>query len=215
MIARLPDLPVDQRSVCWTLGSAGEQRRRMIRLEQNIIDLTLKATGDVGRLVEDLNNDRGRCQRVADPVRPDMDPKSSRFPKLRVWTRGRQSSLGRYQDGIACSFDGDEKIAGRIESVQPLVMLNQRVNLGFGAPAEGNQARRTVGVAFWRRASIRTMLARSRSRTGSSGTVSPSAICRSLSASEVSRSTRVRRVGSFIVGRIAFLTAAGQVGSAF
>jgi hypothetical protein len=60
-------------------------------------------------------------------------------------------------------------------------MRNQGVKLGFGLGTQCDHAF-GEGVFGFSSACIRAMLARSRSSTGSSGTVCPAAICASLRA---------------------------------
>ena len=79
---------------------------------------------------------------------------------------------------------GFEEIDRGLDAAERLVMRNQGVKLGFGFGTKGNHPLGEGGVlGFSSAACIRAMVERSRSSTGSNGTVCPAAICASLRAS--------------------------------
>lgn len=80
---------------------------------------------------------------------------------------------------------GIQEVDGRRNPFLCLVMRNEPINLGFSFGGKGNHASRAVfGFECGCLVFMRAMLARSRSRTGSMGTVRPDAICASLRSSD-------------------------------
>jgi hypothetical protein len=138
---------------------------------------------DVGGDVKHSGNNRRRGHAVGHPVAPLDDPSPVMVSQSWIRAGRQQSCFGR--GGIAGlgPFEGTKQVCGRLQASFGREMVYQPIDVGFSFSAERDHASGGHPGLLWA-ARIRAMLARSRSRTGSSGTIFPDFICASLRSSD-------------------------------
>lgn len=143
----------------------------------------LKAAGDIGGDIEHAGDDRRRGQAIGYPVALLDDPTAAVPTQGRIRPRCEEPSFWSGRNAIPGIFKRLQQIDRRLDASFRLEMRNQTVNLGLGFGTEPNHA---LGVRWASvfRARIRSMLALTRSSTGSIGTISPAAIWASLRSSK-------------------------------
>jgi hypothetical protein len=132
------------------------------------------------------DNNWRRLRHVSDPVRSLLDPTETKTGKSRIRPMRRQTHIWGADNAPARPLQKRQQIRRRLRSAQFLEIRHQPPDLGASPPTDGNHALSSA-FASCRRAFIRAILARIRSRTGSNGTICPASTSALLWASEASQ----------------------------
>jgi hypothetical protein len=138
---------------------------------------------DIGGDIKHPRNHWGRGQTIGDPVAAFDDPPAPIALQGRIRSGCRQSCVGCNSDAILCSLKGEQEVDCSFHPSNGFEVRYQAADMNFGFRAERDHVFCVRPGSVWT-ACIRAMLARRRSRTGSSGTISPAAICASLRSSD-------------------------------